>query len=119
MASGPAQADGEEDDGHQLRGEGLGGGNANLRAAASEYGPVHQLGHRRAHDIGYGQAPSAAGLALLQGEKGVGSLSGLGDAQEQRFGAQLQIEKLRGHLHIYRQAGGTDEEVSSQQSGVV
>jgi len=119
MVAGPPQSYGQEDDSHKLRAECLGSGNADLRAAAGVDGPVYKAGNSGAHHIGYGQAPPAAGLGLLQSQQCVCRLAGLGDAQKQSLWPELEVDEFRCHLHIHRQACRPGEEVFSQHTGMV
>ncbi len=99
---------GQQQQGGQLSGEGLGGGHADLGAGVGQeyqFGFTHQgaLG-----DIADGQGSSITELpGHAQGGQGVGGLAGLGDGDEEGTGKHhlFAIAVLTGYLDVTGQTG--------------
>jgi hypothetical protein len=117
----PREREGEQAQGDQLGGEGLGGGHADLGAGAGHHRHVgfpHQRAFRHVADA---QAAQVAHLLRgTQGGEGVGGLAGLGDGDEQRVGRDhdLPVAELAGHLHVARHARLL-QPVAGDEAGVV
>ena len=80
----PAQAaevEGEEGQGHDLRGEGLGGGDPDLRPRVGEERARGLAGEHRALDVADGEGQGAQPLGLAEGGQRVRGLAALADGR--------------------------------------
>ncbi len=83
----PAEPQRQQVEGHDLGGEGLGGGDPDLRARVGIERPGGFPRQGGADHVGDGQDGAALQLGGLDGAQGVGGLSGLGDRHQESLGA--------------------------------
>ena len=75
------EVEGEDEERGELGGEGLGAGDADLRAGVGGDGALRLAGDGGADDVADGEGLRALGDELALGGDGVGGLAGLGDEQ--------------------------------------
>ena len=112
------QVERQQVQGHQLRGEGLGRGDADLGPGVGVDGPVALPRRHAADDVADGQAARALPPRLAQRRQGVGGLTRLGDrhGQRRRTGERLAVAVLGPVVHVHRQAGEPfDQELADQR----
>lgn len=117
-----ADAQGQQQQGDQLGGEGLGRGHADFRAGLGQQGQVgfaHQRTGGNVADRHAGEEAQLLGVA--QGSQGVGGLTGLGDGDEQaiRLHRDLAVAELAGDLHLAGNPGQAFQPVTGDHAGVV
>jgi hypothetical protein len=71
----------EEEERGELGGEGLGAGDADLRAGVGGDGSLGLAGDGGADDVADGDGAGAEGVQLALGGDGIGRLAGLGDEE--------------------------------------
>ena len=98
---------GEEEERDELRGEGLGGGDADLRAGVGVDRSVGFASDHRADDVADGDGLRALGDHFALGRDGVGGLAGLGDEQAKRggIGDGIAVAVFAGVVDLDRQRG--------------
>ena len=115
-----AQLDRQQKQRGQLRGKGLGGSHANLRAGVRVDGAVGLARHHGVHHVadGHGLGAERDHLAL-RGQR-IGGFAGLGDEQAQRIavGDGIAIAVFAGVVHIDGQAGQPLDHIFAGQAGV-
>ena len=105
----------------QLAGEGLGRGDADLRAGEDRQRHVALARDRRGLDVDDRDDAAALRLDVAQRRQGVGGLARLADEEPEGAGAErrLAVAELGGDLDLDRQAGEALEPVFRHVAGVV
>ena len=99
-----AEVQGEQEQGRQLAGEGLGRGHADLRAGMGVEDAVGLAGHGRADHVADGQHPRAELGGPADAGQGVRGLARLGDGNGQHplVDQQPAVAELGGDVHLHR-----------------
>ena len=116
----PAQVQGQERQGHDLRREGLGGGDADLGAGVGEQRARGLARHLRALHVADRDGQGAEALGLLEGGQGVGGLPALRDGHGEGLGAHQRraVAELAAVVDLRRHARHLLQEVLADQRGV-
>ena len=118
---GLGQMEGEEHEGHQLRGEGLGGGHADLRAGVGVDQVVRLPHQAAAEDIADGQHRTSLLFGHADGCEGVGRLPGLRHGGDQGgvvdFG--VSVTELAAQVGFHRDGGVAFDEQAPVHGGIV
>ena len=114
------QKQGDEIQGHQLGGKGLGGGHPDLRPGVGIEHRVGVPGDAGAHRVDDGQGLGPQRLAGRQPGPGIGGLSGLGDGDEQGMAVHqgVPVAELGAQLHLHRDAAEVFDQGFSHHGGV-
>ena len=107
----------EEEERSELGGEGLGAGDADLRAGVGGDGSLGLAGDRRADDVADGDGAGAEGVELALGGDGICRLAGLGDEQADGGGVGdgRAVAILAGVIDFGAQAGeALDHELAGE-----
>ena len=114
------QLQGEQKKRGQLRGEGLGGGDADLRAGVGVDGAVRFARHHGVDHVADGDSFGAEGDHLALRGKGIGCLAGLRDEQAEcvAIGDGIAIAVLAGVVHVDGQAREALDHVLAGKGGV-
>ncbi len=115
-----AQLERQQEECGELRGEGLGGGNADFRAGVGIDGAVSLARHHGVNHVADGHSLGAEGDHLALRGEGVGGFAGLGDEQAERVavGDGVAIAVLAGIIDIDGQAGEALDHVFAGLRGV-
>ncbi len=113
------EMEGEDEEGGELGGEGLGGGDADLGAGVGGEGALGFAGDGGADDVADGEGFAAFGDELGLGGEGVGGFAGLGDeeADGARVGDGVAVAVLAGVVDFDGEAGeALDHELAGEAS---
>ena len=107
VAAQAAEIDGEQVEGHQLGGEGLGRGDADLRTGVGVDDAVALAGDGGFDHVADRQHLAALVVGFAQGRQGVGGLAALADHQGQGPGGdqRVAVTELAGDIDLDRDAG--------------
>jgi len=111
--------EGEDKEGGELGGEGLGGGDADLGAGVGSDGAVGFAGDSGADDVADCEGLGAFGDELALGGDGVGGFAGLGDEEADGVGVGdgVAVAVLGGVVDVDGEAGeALDHELAGEAS---
>ena len=114
------QKQGDEIEGHQLGGEGLGGGHPDLRPGVGIEHRVRVPGDAGAHRVDDGQGLGPQLLAGRQPGPGVRGLAGLGDGDQQGMAVHqgVAVAELGAQIHLHRHAAEAFDQEFAHHGGV-
>ena len=114
------EVEGEEEEGGELGGEGLGGGDADLGAGVGGDGALGGAGDGGADDVADGEGFGAFADELLLGGDGVGGLAGLGDEEAEGGGVGdgVAVAVLGGVVDVDGEAGEALDHELAGEAGV-
>ena len=118
----PCEQDGEHHQHRELRGERLGGGNADFRAGFRWKGDVRFAHLGAGGDVADGErVREASGFGDVVGGQRVRGFAGLGNGHEQAAGGrdELAVAELRCDLHVAGQAGEFLDPIAGDCASVV
>jgi len=113
------EVEGENEEGGELGGEGLGGGDADLGAGVGGDGALGFAGDGGADDVADGEGLGAFGDELALGGDGVGGFAGLGDEEADGVGVGdgVAVAVLGGVVDVDGEAGeALDHELAGEAS---
>ena len=114
------EVEGEDEEGGELGGEGLGGGDADLGAGVGGDGALGAAGDGGSDDVADGEGFGAFGDELGLGGEGVGGFAGLGDEEADGVGVGdgVAVAVLAGVVDVDGEAGEALDHEFSGESGV-
>ena len=114
------EMEGEDEEGGELGGEGLGGGDADLGAGVGGDGALGFAGDGGADDVADGEGFGAVGDELALGGEGVGGFAGLGDEEADGAGVGdgVAVAVLGGVVDVDGEAGEALDHELAGEAGV-
>ncbi len=114
------EVEGEDEEGGELGGEGLGGGDADLGAGVGGDGALGFAGDGGADDVADGEGLGAFGDELALGGDGVGGFAGLGDEEADGVGVGdgVAVAVLAGVVDVDGEAGEAFDHELAGEAGV-
>ncbi len=114
------EVEGEEEEGGELGGEGLGGGDADLGAGVGGDGALGFAGDGGSDDVADGEGLGAFGDELALGGEGVGGFAGLGDEEADGVGVGdgVAVAVLGGVVDVDGEAGEALDHELAGEAGV-
>ena len=114
------EVEGEDEEGGELGGEGLGGGDADLRAGVGGDGALGLAGDGGADDVADGEGFGTFGDEFALGGDGVGGLAGLGDEEADGAGVGdgIAVAVLAGIVDLGGEAGEALDHELAGEAGV-
>ena len=114
------EVEGEDEEGGELGGEGLGGGDADLRAGVGGDGALGLAGDGGSDDVADGEGFGTLGDEFALGGDGVGGLAGLGDEEADGAGVGdgIAVAVLAGVVDLGGEAGEALDHELAGEAGV-
>ena len=115
------EVQGQQREGGHRGGEGLGGGDGDLRPGVEVDAAAALAGDARAHHVDDAEDGPALAADLLDGPQGVEGLAGLAHRHVDgvRLNDRIAVAELRGRLGVGGDAGDALDELGPGQAGVV